>query len=362
MSATVTLVGYGRFGRALAYLLSSHGTEVVALDPGVEVPEQHAVQPARPAFAPGGTVILSVPVSQVGSILTSLAPRLQRVGLVIDVSSVRAPADSAMAAILGEDVPWIGTHPLFGPTSLMLGERPLRVVVCPNPVHPAAAGQARALYEGIGCEVIEESAANHDRTMARTHALAFFIAKGMLDFGGEHRSESTPSQFVPPSFRAMQTTIDAVRSDAGHLFYAIERLNPYAEAARADLLAALTRVHEELVEADPEPGAEVASLQIPDLGARAPELKETRAHIDALDRELLELIARRAELARRAGQIKGEKSLPVRDAARERQLLGVRRAWAEGLGLDSDGVAGLFERLLTLSRDVQSNQDGDSTY
>ena len=362
MSALVTLVGYGRFGRALAYLLSRQGTEVVAVDPAVELPAVHAEGPGRAAFTPGSTVFISVPVSRVRTVLEELTPRLQQVGLVIDVSSVRAPADAAMAETLGSQVPWVGTHPLFGPSSLMLGERPLRVVVCPNPRHPGAAGRARALYERIGCEVIEEAAATHDRAMARTHALAFFIAKGMLDLDGDRETGDDGAQFVPPSFRAMQTTIDAVRSDAGHLFYAIERLNPYAEAARADLLAALTRVHDELAAPDLEPGSDVAALRIPDLGARAPELAETREHIDAVDRELLDLIARRAALARRVGQIKGEKSLPVRDPTRERQLLAARRAWAEALGLDPDGVAGLFERLLTLSRDVQSNQDGGSTY
>ncbi len=337
--------------------MTAHGFSVAAVDPHADILPEHRPSPTKPALAPGCTVVLSVPVAEVGAVLEGLTPAVYHADLVMDVSSVRAPADEAMARVLGDRVRWVGTHPLFGPTALMLGERPLRVVVCPNPAHPTAAPNARTLFEAIGCEVIEEPAERHDQNMARTHALAFFIAKGMMDMG-----ELDEARFVPPSFRAMQSTIEAVRSDAGHLFYAIERLNPYAEAARADLLAALGRVHDELAAVEIQPGAEPQGFVIPDLGAQAPEIAETREHIDALDRDLVALIARRIALARRVGDIKGSRSLPVRDPVRERELLAARRAWAEAMGLDPDGVAGLFERLMTLSRNVQSNQDGKEAY
>ena len=38
--------------------------------------------------------------------------------------------------------------------------------------------------------------------------------------------------FVPPSFKALARPIDAVRSDAGHLFATIQNDNPFAAAAR----------------------------------------------------------------------------------------------------------------------------------
>ena len=88
-----------------------------------------------------------------------------------------------MSRILGDAVPWVGTHPLFGPTSVALGENPLVAVVCPNSTHPEAHHRARSLYERIGCRVVEMDPDSHDRLMAKTHALAFFVAKGMLDAG-----------------------------------------------------------------------------------------------------------------------------------------------------------------------------------
>ncbi|MCA9737132.1 MAG: prephenate dehydrogenase/arogenate dehydrogenase family protein, partial [Gemmatimonadetes bacterium] len=120
MREALTLVGYGRFGRALADLLDAAGHDVVAVDPSVPVPDRHAPTSDRPAFRPGGVVVLSVPVVSFRDVLSALRPRLDGTDLVVDVSSVRTPVEEAMDALLGDAVPWVGTHPLFGPSSIAL--------------------------------------------------------------------------------------------------------------------------------------------------------------------------------------------------------------------------------------------------
>ena len=346
MDEPILIVGFGRFGRAIAELLDGAGHQVWALDSSAPVPPGRTPPPGL--LDGPATVLVCVPVVAVEGALTSLASSLGSQHLVVDVSSVRAPAEAAMRHVLADRVPWVGSHPLFGPSSIALGARPLRVVVCPTDLHPDAALGARALYESIGCEVIEEDAEAHDRSMAYSHALAFFLAKGMLDIDAASRT-----RFVPPSFQAMLRTIDAVRSDAGHLFYAIEALNPFSADARGELLAALSRLHDELAQVSPEALVAEDAFEIPDLGEAAPELRETRELIDDLDRDLVRLVARRSELAARVGRVKGERRLPVRDPARERAVLGERKAWAEAEGLDGDAVARLFEELMALARGVQ---------
>lgn len=86
--------------------------------------------------------------------------------------------------------------------------------------------------------------------MAETHALAFFIAKGLIE-----TRAGDGAAFVPPSFHAMRAAVDAVRGDAGHLFSVIQRDNPHAAAARRSLIDALERIDREL--------AGDASLDIP---------------------------------------------------------------------------------------------------
>src|SRR5262249_46743832 len=161
--------------------------------------------------------------------------------VVFDVGSVKVHPTAAFEDVLGDDIPWVGTHPLFGPLSLALAERPLRVVLCPAPARyaPAAAAAARGreLYQRIGCEIIEQTPESHDRVMAHTHALTFFIAKGMIDAGA-----GMEVPFAPPSFQAISRTIETVRSDAGHLFAAIQKENPFAQEARKQLVEALKNI------------------------------------------------------------------------------------------------------------------------
>jgi prephenate dehydrogenase len=101
------------------------------------------------------------------------------------------------------------------------------------------------MLEDIGCTVVELDAERHDRAMAHTHALAFFVAKGLVGIGTEADAE-----LAPPSFQAMSNMIAAVRGDAGHLFATIETENPFAAGSRARLLTELARVHEALAAGD----------------------------------------------------------------------------------------------------------------
>jgi prephenate dehydrogenase len=161
--------------------------------------------------------------------------------------------------------------------------------------------------------------------------------------------------FAPPSFQAIARTIEAVRADAGHLFRAIQNENPFAAEARRHLLGALTSVDRALL-ADPgeaegaEAPRDAERLTIPDLGARSPELREAREHIDAIDRELVTLLQRRGELARRAARAKATLGHPVLDPAREAALLAERRAWADAGGLNPDCLDEIFRAILRLSR------------
>jgi len=370
-SDSVAVLGYGRFGRALGGLLADGGVPHRAYDPVQQddmPPEVRAdslrdlitgpvAQGApRPSF-----VVVAVPVPRIRAALLDMRPHLTPDQIVLDVGSVKVGPVAAMAEILGADVPWVGTHPLFGPLSLALAERPLRVVVCPAPAgsmpatHAHAAARVRALYEAIGCEVVEQTPEGHDRVMAHTHALTFFIAKGMIDAGA-----GMEVPFAPPSFQAIARTIETVRSDAGHLFTAIAHENPFAAEARKELVRALRTIDgaldaqaaakERQEEAGPESTGRFA---IPDLGERSPELKQAREHIDAVDREIVRLLAQRAGLSQRAARAKALIGAPVLDANRETEVMEARKTWAGELKLDAEAVADVFRAIMTMSRRAQ---------
>lgn len=348
---SVAIVGFGHFGRALSELLLATPIAVRAWDPFVEPPQELGTTDLSELVAKANVVVVATPVGQIRAALTDLKPLLRADQLVIDVGSVKVGPVKAMTDVLGADVEWAGTHPLFGPTNIARGERPLRAVVCPNKLQPRATQRARRLYERIGCQVIEQPEFEHDRLMARTHAMAFFIAKGLIDIGA-----TEDLAFSPPSFQALGQTIESVRGDASHLFLAIERDNPFAADARQALLDSLLLVHGQLEELEIESSGSAASpaFAIPDLGDQAPELMETRYLIDEVDEEIVSLLAQRSHLVDRAGRFKSESGRSVRDPSREQALLEQRRQWAKERGLSEESVADIFTAILRFSRASQT--------
>jgi prephenate dehydrogenase len=355
----VAILGYGRFGRALAQLVTEAGLSVRAFDPVAEIPPEQRAASTRDLVQGASFVVVAVPVPRIHAALVDLRSHLTPAQIVLDVGSVKVGPVATLTEVLGASIPWVATHPLFGPLSLALAERPLRVVLCPAPAslgHAEAAVKVRALYERIGCEVIEQTPEGHDRVMAHTHALTFFVAKGMIDAGA-----GMEVPFAPPSFQAIARAIETVRSDAGHLFSAIARENPFAGEARKQLVVALSAIDRALDDATPEaPGKDAVAVAdstgrfaIPDLGDRSPELRQTREHIDGVDREIVRLLAQRAQLSQRAARAKALIGAPVLDAGREAEVVAARRAWAGELKLDEDGVIEVFRAIMTMSRRAQ---------
>ena len=347
---SVGLIGYGRFGRAFAALLVEEGIPVRAFDPASDVPAGLLAQDLASLVAGADMVGVAVPVPAMPKVLREIKPLLSPGQIVFDVGSVKVHPVEAMSEILGGEVPWAASHPLFGPVSLSLAERPLRVVLCPNPAHPEAVERLRDLYERIGCLIVEQEPEAHDRVMASTHALTFFIAKGLLDTG-----VNGDVPFTPPSFQAIARTIASVREDAGHLFKAIQMENPYAAEAREKLLGSLASIHAALEHPENLPGGgrETAALSIPATNAPPPELRETRELIDAVDRRIVKLIVQRSELAKRAGHAKAQAGQKVHDPAREAALFEERRRWAAEAGIEEETVETVFRSLVALSRRVQ---------
>lgn len=92
--------------------------------------------------------------------------------------------------------------------------------------------------------------------------------------------------------------------------------------------------------------------------AATAELDRLRGEIEALDRSLVELIARRVQLAREVGAAKRAAHRPTLDPTREAAV--VRRAGetAREVGLVEEDVRDIFWHLIGLSRRAQAQGAG----
>ncbi|HMA53811.1 MAG TPA: chorismate mutase [Acidobacteriota bacterium] len=86
-------------------------------------------------------------------------------------------------------------------------------------------------------------------------------------------------------------------------------------------------------------------------------LQEIRERIDELDREILGLLDRRMELARRSGKLKAA----VRDEEREAQVLDRVGRWAESRHrlLRADFAKALYVVIMGESRRIQEEERED---
>lgn len=93
-----------------------------------------------------------------------------------------------------------------------------------------------------------------------------------------------------------------------------------------------------------------------DRAAKDPEdcttMLEVRAGVDALDRELVALLARRFGYMRAAARIKPSRDA-VRDEERKARVIAAAVAQAEAHGIPADVIADIWERLVEGSIDYE---------
>lgn len=81
-------------------------------------------------------------------------------------------------------------------------------------------------------------------------------------------------------------------------------------------------------------------------------MADVRAGVDALDRQLVELLALRFAYMRAAARIKSERG-QVRDEARKAEVIAQARAAAEAHGLPGEAIARLWDDLVEVSIDYE---------
>lgn len=106
---------------------------------------------------------------------------------------------------------------------------------------------------------------------------------------------------------------------------------------------------------DPPPAADAPpDLAASDFAIVPPALRAARQRIDAIDHEILDLLARRNEAVAEVARTKRDTGTPIRDHARERALLADRGGRGRTRGLSPEVVESLFRVVLWASRDRQA--------
>ncbi|MGP8263240.1 MAG: prephenate dehydrogenase/arogenate dehydrogenase family protein [Rhodoblastus sp.] len=233
--ASIGLIGYGAFGRLAAAHLAPL-FPVFAFDPACAAkatpcPTVRGVTLCDAATAAAcDLVILAMPVPRLSEAIAAIRAHLRPGATVLDVCSVKVLPAEIMRAELPEHVDIIGTHPMFGPQSARGGIKGLKIVICPIR-GPGARPLAAFLRKTFGLDAILATPEAHDREAAMVQGLTHLIAKVLVEM------EPLPSHMTTASFDLLLRAVDMVRHDAPEVFYAIERMNPYAPDVRRRFFA-----------------------------------------------------------------------------------------------------------------------------
>ena len=85
------------------------------------------------------------------------------------------------------------------------------------------------------------------------------------------------------------------------------------------------------------------------------DIADWRKKIDELDRQLVELLSQRAQVAHEIGRVKRAQSLPIYEPERERAVYDNVRKVNTGPLPDRDLIA-IFERIMDMMRKIQQEE------
>jgi prephenate dehydrogenase len=238
---TLGIVGFGSFGRFMAGHLRSRFT--ICVHDRVDVADEAAQLGVRsaplPEVAASEILVLAVPVQNMEEVLVELRGLPRHPEIVLDVGSVKVKPLDLMARYLPRRIEIVGTHPMFGPQSGRHGIAGLKVVLCPLRTKRLQAIR-NLLERELRLEVLEMSPEVHDSEMAYIQGLTHWIAKALREIKLPDLSLATPA------YRHLLKIEENLREDSDALFRTIQTENPFAAAARAELIAKLNEIEAEV--------------------------------------------------------------------------------------------------------------------
>lgn len=143
------------------------------------------------AAAGSDLVLLGAPASALADLVRSLLPHLSAHTLVTDVASVKGPVEKELAPLLQGRARWIGSHPMAGSeeTGFSAARADLfqkaTVILTPTTSTPAQTTQdISTFWKALGARVVEVTAGEHDRQVARVSHLPHAVAATLVRAAG----------------------------------------------------------------------------------------------------------------------------------------------------------------------------------
>lgn len=192
---SIGVIGYGRFGALLVDLIRHRVGRSLALK--IYAPERTC--DAKQFFeldqvAACDAIVIAVPISRFEEVTQQISPLIKPDTLIVDVCSVREHPNAVLRRDLAKRANIIGSHPLFGPSTVSESGIDGQAVIVENlSCPPDIFKMFTESLSQVGIKIVDMSAEDHDRIAAETQFVALLLAEFVKSLALERRAVNTPS-------------------------------------------------------------------------------------------------------------------------------------------------------------------------
>ncbi|MDV0444105.1 prephenate dehydrogenase/arogenate dehydrogenase family protein [Methanorbis rubei] len=228
--------GNGAMGRWLSAFFADrgHAVSVAVLDPANAL---YPVMTVAEACKNAEVIVVSTPVTSAAAVLAEIFAS-KTSALVFDILSVKSPVESVLRQMVDAGMFVCSVHPMFGPSAPSVAGRNIVAADCGC---AAAVEEAAVLFSGG--TVLRMPLEEHDAAVAYvlgiSHAVNLAFSEALVRSGF---SAETLNAVSSTTFRKQTAVSREVSRENAALYYAIQRENPYNDAAVGHLADAVSEL------------------------------------------------------------------------------------------------------------------------
>ncbi|MCC6220731.1 MAG: prephenate dehydrogenase/arogenate dehydrogenase family protein [Deltaproteobacteria bacterium] len=230
--STIGIIGgEGKMGRWFSKFFSKVGFEVIIYDLKTSVSLEELMRRAE-------VVIVSVPMSELGIVIESIAPLVRTDHLLVENFSIKNKSLLAIDGAVADDCEVLGIHTLFGPDVETISGQ--NVIITKTSKSGSKAAYFEDLLYKYGARITHASSVEHDSIVAVTSGLLHFVSVCYAQVVRECLgSKYNLDLFSTPNFRAVFEIIQRVVNQTPQLLSDIQMLNDEMLVTRRRFLQAL---------------------------------------------------------------------------------------------------------------------------
>ena len=228
-------------------------------------------------------LVVSVPIQHTCDVIREVAPFMKSGSVMVDVTSVKEGPTKTMGEVLGENVEYIPTHPVFGPRTTRLDNQ---VIVLTADKKGKWYKKVYDYLAGKNMRIIETSAEKHDFMMSIVQVLTHFsfistasaIEKLQVDI-------SETEDYESPIYNLMIDMIARIVSQNPYLTYNIQSMNTNGPKIRNAFAEAALELRDVINAGDEEKFIDIAIRATKHMGDIKNALGRSDKAIGALNYE-----------------------------------------------------------------------------